>query len=339
VIATLARRWMVRGWRRRVLVVGVCAAIALNALAYLHARAMVTWSEGGERTRGPEELSALERVGVLVTGVQVPRPTNARAPADVGLEFDEASFDSESGARLAAWIVPADPELDRGVVVLCFHGYAAARASLIDRAAALHELGCTCVLVDFFGSGDSTGTGTTIGVREAYDVAATVEFARHRFEGAPLVLFGNSMGAAAVLRAAGRLGLGSGERAVQGLALEGCFDTLGNTTAQRFHSMGLPAWPLAPLLVMWGGVAADIDGFDHRPVDDAGSVTAPTLMIHAADDRRVTEDQARALLEALGGWTRFALVAGAEHDRSFEKDPERWRAGFDALLTHVLADG
>jgi len=325
-----AWRWVRARWRRCAAAALLLAFAALNLVAYLHARAMVTWSEPGARTPNPEHLSLVEKVRVLATGVQVPRPTNARTPGDLGLAFETVRFESASGAELEAWLVPADAANDRGVVVACFHGYAAAKASLLERAAVLRDLGCALALVDFSGSGGSSGTGTTIGIREALDAAAATRFARERFGDRALVLFGDSMGSVAVLEA-----VANHAAATDGLILEGAFDTLAHTTERRFASMGLPSWPFAPLLVFWGGVAAGIDGFDHRPIDDARAVTAPTLMIHAGEDRRIALEEARSVRDALDGWTRFAVVPGAGHSRSFATDPERWRAAVDALLTRV----
>lgn len=326
-----AWRWVRARWRRCLAIAIVAGFAALNLVAYLHARAMVTWSTAGERTAGPEDLSTLEKIEVLLTGVDVPRPTNGRDPDALGLPFETLRFDSDSGFELEAWFVPADPANDRALLAVCFHGYASAKASLLERARALREAGCALLLVDFHGSGGSSGTGTSIGLREALDVRAATDLARAQHPGRRVVLFGDSMGSVAVLEAIAEHGVRP-----DGVVLEGAFDTLVHTTEQRFASMGLPAWPGTQFLVFWGGVAADIDGFDHRPVDDAPAVAAPTLMIHAADDRRITAEQARDVYDALGGWKRFAAVPAAEHSRSFEVDEQRWRAAVDALLTRVV---
>lgn len=43
------------------------------------------------------------------------------------------------------------------------------KASMLPAAKAFHDLGYKVVLVDFRGSGGSTGEGTTVGYREAED--------------------------------------------------------------------------------------------------------------------------------------------------------------------------
>src|SRR5262249_39182856 len=162
--------------------------------AYIHARAMTHYADVGERTPSPEGLSFLGKVGVLFTGVTVPRPSGSGTPADRELAFEVLRIEVADGTRLEAWSVP-HPKA-RGLVLL-FHGYASCKAGLLPELAAFHELGYAALAVDFRGSGGSSGNVTTIGVREADDVAAALAHARTHRPGGPVVLFGKSMGAAA----------------------------------------------------------------------------------------------------------------------------------------------
>ena len=57
------------------------------------------------------------------------------------------------------------------------------------------------LLVDFRGVGGSSGNTTTVGVREAEDVAIAVNYTRSLDLKRPIVLYGVSMGTAAILKA------------------------------------------------------------------------------------------------------------------------------------------
>ena len=81
-----------------------------------------------------------------------------------------------------------------------------------------------------------------------------------RTDGGRLVLFGKSMGAAAILRA-----VGVPRVKADRLVLENPFDRLVTTAGHRFGAMGLPAFPAANLLVFWGGVQLGLDGLAHAP--------------------------------------------------------------------------
>ena len=56
-----------------------------------------------------------------------------------------------------------------------------AKSSLLDSAKVFNLLGYRSVLVDFRGSGGSTGSSTTIGVRESQDVALVFQHV-HKLE-------------------------------------------------------------------------------------------------------------------------------------------------------------
>src|SRR5207237_2938162 len=126
--------------------------------------------------------------------------------------------------------------------------------SLLTPAAAFHEMGYAVLLVDFRGTGGSSGQETTLGVREAADVARAVDYTQHTWPARPLVLYGVSMGAAAIMRAVATEGVHPAA-----LILESPFDRLLDTVANRFHAMGLPAFPAAGLLVFWGSLQQGYD--------------------------------------------------------------------------------
>ena len=120
--------------------------------------------------------------------------------------------------------------------------------SMVAIAQELHQLGYSVLLVDFYGSGGSSGTTTSIGYFEALDVVASVNYARDQWHPDTIHLYGASMGGAAVLRAIAVHGV-----EVEAIAIESVFDTLLNTVRNRFAAMGIPSTPLAELLTFWGG--------------------------------------------------------------------------------------
>ncbi|MBI3724296.1 hypothetical protein HY251_10150 [bacterium] len=161
-----------RGHRKLVLaLVLVFLVTAPNAVAYRHARALTRYSDGGTRTEKPEDLSLAGKIEALLLGANVPRPANAVTPAALGLPFETVALSSSGGAELEAWRVPCDES--RGLVLL-FHGYAASKSQELEAARFFHEKGYEAFLVDFRGSGGSSGRETTLGVREADDVASAL---------------------------------------------------------------------------------------------------------------------------------------------------------------------
>jgi alpha-beta hydrolase superfamily lysophospholipase len=289
---------------------------------------MTHFVDTGTRTARPEELSLPEKVWVVLTGVTVPRPTNERTPQDANLRYEMRLIEIGKGEKLEAWYVPA--EGPRGLVLM-FPGYAMSKDSLLEGSAALYEMGWSTLLVDYRGVGGSSGENTTLGIREAEDVAAAARYAREEWPGARVVLYGVSMGSAAVLRAVAVEGAEA-----DGLILESPFDTLLNTVRNRFGTMGLPGWPGAELVVFWGGTQIGVDGFAHNPAEYARSVRVPTLLMHGEHDPRATMEQAQSVYDNLGGSKSFVEFRGAGHEALLGVDVEAWKEQVHRFLSEGI---
>lgn len=297
------------GRRSHLLALIVVTLIGGNAIVAAHAWRFTHFVDSGTRTSNPEALSFAERVEVLLTGVVVPRPAVTRRPEDLGLAAQSSFTDGVS-----TWTIPAGPEPGIGTVLL-FHGYGGTKSDLLDEAAVFHDAGWNTVLVDFPGSGESTGDVTTLGWQEALTVTSLARQQAH-----PLVLYGKSLGSAAILRAVGDLGAPA-----DALVLENPYDRLVTTVGHRFEALGIPASPAAPLLVFWGGTELGFDGFAMEPVAFATRVAAPTLLLHGTDDPRVHLDEIAAIGDALAGPHDVVVFPGVGHVGLHGADPRLWR--------------
>jgi hypothetical protein len=300
--------------------------VALNVAAYQQARAF-THFVAGERTR-PQLLSLGDKVEVLLRRVEVARPRNRLTPGSVGLSYERHVFPGGRGVPLEAWLVPRTAP--RGTVVL-FHGYAASKDSQLREAQAFHEMGLNALLVDFHGSGGSAGNETSIGFYEAQDVSKAFGYARGLPQSGPVVLYGGSMGAAAVLK-----GVADDRLEPLALILESPFDSLIATVRHRFTSRGVPSFPLADLLVFWGGVQGGFDGFHYRPVESASRIARPALLMNGDSDPWVRPDEARAIFSALSGPKTLRLFSGVEHESCLRRRPDEWKTTVAEFLGQVL---
>jgi pimeloyl-ACP methyl ester carboxylesterase len=232
---------------------------------------------------------------------------------------------------LASWYCG---ERAQAPLVILFHGYAAEKSGLMAQAQTFLGLGASVLLVDFRGSGGSSESYTTLGVREADDVRAVVDYARSALAHPSLILYGQSMGAAAILRA-----VSTQDVTADGVILEGVFDTLLNAVRNRFRAIGVPAFPSAELLVFWGGRQAGVDGFGLNPVKDAASLRAPALFLHGAEDRRATLAQARRVHAAVPVEKALRVFDGAGHGPLASQRPADWRAAVADFLQQVACPG
>jgi len=307
--------------------VTVAALAFLDLGAYRQAYVMTHFAAGGDRTAPPESLNLLQKASALLVGVRVPRPINACTPDSFGLAFEVHRFAATPTRELEAWY--CESPQPKGLVLL-FHGYAAAKSSLLNEARVFHRLGFAAFLVDFQGSGGSDGNETTIGVRESEDVVQACAYAARHWPRLPLILYGQSMGSAAILRAVAVHGL-----TPAALVLECPFDRLLSSVENRFSIMGLPSFPLARLLVFWGGLQHGFNGFRHNPVEYASIVRSPVLLLQGRLDTRTTLAQAESIYGALAEPKAMHVFADLGHESYVQARPEEWRASVSEFLTSV----
>lgn len=316
-------------WRRVAGVVLATAIILANLLAFFHARALTTYASGGTHVVRLERMSASQKAAILLTGVQLPRPTNTKTPADFGLSYETLTIVGDDGIDLEAWRIPCRRSR---ALVLMFHGYGSCKAHLLPEARAWRALGCETLLVDFRGSGGSSGNETTLGVYEADAVVKAMEFVLPLAGDQPVVLYGRSMGGAAVLRAIAIRGLQPAA-----IVVECPFDRLLTTVENRFSAMDVPAFPMAQLLVFWGGVQHRMDGFAHNPVEYAASIGCPALIMHGAHDLRVSVAEVQSIHERLPGDKRLILFAEAGHESYLAVDAALWNSTISEFLDSFVA--
>lgn len=310
---------------------GVLGTVGVNLVAWRQVIAMTHFVEERDtakgRTRPPEELNPIEKAQVIVTGTRVPRPRNTKTPKDFGLDYSRHELQTKRGDRLEAWMIqPANAS----TVFLLFHGYASSKASLLPLAEALVQQGYATFLVDFYGSGGSSGNSTSIGYYEALDVQAAHEYVIAQWPQQKTVFYGFSMGGAAVMRA-----VAVGNLQPDGAIVESTFDSLLNTVSIRFTAMELPPRPLADMLLVWGGIHWGFNPYRHNPADYARGVTVPTLVFYGEGDRRVIAEEAAAIYTALPGWKRYWLFPNGGHGLKVRHNPERWQQAISELMVKI----
>lgn len=300
---------------------GVCVALII---ARNHAYAMIYFTHNGKHTKKPEDLSFRQRIEVLLVGVNIPRPYGSAIPADVGLDFKPIRIKGRNDIQLGGWYCPNNRT---DTIVLLFHGYSVDKSAILGEAAAFHAMGLAVLLVDFRGSGNSSESYTSIGFHEADDITAAVLYAKSHLPHRKLILFGQSMGGVAILRAIHKHFIEP-----DAVIVEAVFDTMLNTVRHRFHAMGIPSFPSAQLLVLLGGRQVGFNGFKHNPVEYAHSVTCPILFLHGTNDSRARIDEGKRVYAAVPAPKWFKTFPNARHESFISRYPQRWQTAVREFL-------
>ena len=285
--------------------------VLMNAIAYLHAYKFTHFDKTVNKTKHAKKLSFGQKVQTLFLGVNNPRPENKKLP---DIKFETIKLNSNK--VIECWSIKADSA--KGSVIL-FHGYGGEKSSMLDKAAIFLSLGYNTLLVDFMGSGGSEGNQTTIGFYEAEEVKTAFEFLKNRGE-KNIILFGTSMGAAAIMKAQNDYRL-----QVRSIIIECPFGTMLETVQARFSSMKVPGFPMANLLVFWGGVQNGFNAFKHNPATYAKSITCPVLLLFGEKDDRVSMKEIKRIFKNLKGIKKLSTFPLAGHENYLNKYKDKWK--------------
>lgn len=292
--------------------------LLMNGIAYLHAYKFTHFDASITKTKQATDLSFGQKLQALVFGVNNPRPENKKVPDG---KFETIKL--KSNKTIECWLIKAHTA--KGSVIL-FHGYGGEKSSMLDKADVFISLGYNALLVDFMGSGGSEGNQTTIGFDEAQEVKTAFDYLKDNGE-TNIILFGTSMGAVAIMKAQKDYNLNANS-----ILLECPFGTMLETVQARFSSMKVPSFPMANLLVFWGGIQNGFNAFKHNPVDYAKSITCPVLLLSGEKDDRVSMREINSIFNNLKGKKKLKTYPLAGHENYLNKYKDEWTSDIKTFI-------
>lgn len=305
---------------RRVLWTLLVLFILANVIAFMHAYKFTHFTNSSvERTSN--HLSLAEKLKTVFTGVNNPRPVNKKLPVR-----PYETIKIKSNKELEAWLIKIDSA--KGTIIL-FHGYGGEKSLMLDKAEQFLKIGYNTMLVDFMGSGGSEGNTTTIGFKEAVEVKDCYDYLiKNNFPN--ISLFGTSMGSAAVMKAIKDYNLRP-----KSIIIECPFGSMYKTVCKRFQMQGIPSFPMAGLLVFWGGVENNFWAFSHNPEEYAKNIHCATLLMYGEKDKKVGKEEISSIFKNLQGNKTLVTYPLAGHENYLSLYKEKWTNDVKTFLQGV----
>lgn len=304
------------------LIAVIVILIMINFLAYFQASKFTHFDISfTAKTQETNEFSFRQKLSALLFGVDNPRPANMGTPS---CSFETVRL--KSNKEIECWNIRCDSA--KGTVIL-FHGYSGEKSSMLDKAEVFIKLGYNILLVDFMGSGGSEGNQTTIGFYEAEEVKTAFDYIKQQGEN-NIILFGTSMGAVAVMKAENDYKLNA-----KSIIIECPFATMLETVEARFKNMHIPAFPLANLLVFWGGFQNGFNAFSLKPVEYARAITCPTLLLYGGQDVKVHKNEIDRIFSNLKGYKQLKLYPEAGHENYLIHYRNEWTNDVSQFINSV----
>lgn len=297
--------------------------VLINIVAYFHSYKFTHFTDKNVvKTKDSKHLSVSGKIKTLFFGIDNPRPNNKRTPIQ---KFETIKL--QSNKLIECWSIKSDSS--KGTVIL-FHGFSGQKSSMLDKSDEFLKLGYNTLLVDFMGCGGSDGNQTTVGFKEAEEVKTCFDYLKKNGE-QKIYLFGTSMGAVAILKAINDYDINP-----TAIIVECPFGSMYQTTCARFNSLGVPTFPMAGLLVLWGGVQNGFWAYALKPTEYAKSVKCPTLLLYGEKDEKVSRQEIDEIYSNLNCKKQLKTYPLAGHENYLTKYKQQWTADIASFLLIYL---
>lgn len=247
-------------------------------------------------------------------------------------KINEWTIKNDEGNQL--WAQIYEPKQSSNIYVLAVHGYTADHRDIAPAIVPFVEKGWNVVAIDQRGRGNSEGNLLTMGFHEKDDVLLWAKYICQQDPNAQIVLYGESMGAATIMMAAGETDLPKQVVAV----VEDC----GYTSAyamfkdQLKERFGLAEFPFLPAASLVGQFRFGFDFYDANVETQLQKAKLPILFIHGGDDDYVPTYMGKALYENYQNEKELLIIDGAGHGQSSDVNPEKYyQTIFDFLKKYM----
>lgn len=300
------------------------AFLIMNILIAIHAYRFSHYNDEAPVITASDilETSLWDKAKLALSGVDIPKPRTQSFPES----YSDIEIETKRG-KLAGWILRTD-SIKRGTILI-FHGYIEEKSVMLKRANELLQMGYDIGIIDFHGSGDSSGNQVTLGNNEADDVIATYKYFHNELEEKQIILLGFSMGSVAIMKA-----IYDEPMDLEAIILEAPYSTLETTIANRCELFGIPKQPAATFFTFWLGAVNGFNGFSFKPIEYARKIDIPTLLLCGAKDPYISEKELQSIYNAIASQRKaISLLENSAHGKYLLNDKDKWRETITEFLS------
>jgi alpha-beta hydrolase superfamily lysophospholipase len=230
-------------------------------------------------------------------------------PGNIGLHFENVSFETSDGVRLSGWFIPK--ENASGVILFC-HGNAGNISHRLETIQILHELGLATFIFDYRGFGQSEGKPSEHGTYSDAEAAWQYLVRERKVHPNQIIIMGRSLGGAIAAWLAWNHTPGA-------LILESTLTSVTDVAAKLY-----PYLPIKLLL-----------RFKYNTVEYLSRVKCPVLIVHSRDDEMMPFAHGQRLFETAEEPKQFLEITGAHND-GFITSGRRYQEGLNIFISENL---
>ncbi len=210
-------------------------------------------------------------------------------------------------------------DLGKPRTAIFVHGYRTQpEVNFTEQAEAFSRHGCNLLLIRQRGHEPGSHVRCGMGLKERHDISAWNDWALSQNGVAETVLYGVSMGAAAVGFAASLVDPACTKALILDCGFRSPYEQI-SLDCKRHH---IPPFVLMPWIRLFARIFLKLD---IRERTDAAlrETTIPCFFLHGTKDLTVPYEIGRAVFEACGAEKAFFTAENAGHAESYLSDPDR----------------
>jgi len=241
--------------------------------------------------------------------VYYPERTLITDPGNIGLSFENVSFETTDGLKLSGWFIPCEGA--RGVILFC-HGNAGNISHRLDSIQIFHRLGLAVFIFDYRGYGQSEGKPSESGTYRDVEAAWHYLVEERQVSPGKIVVFGRSLGGAVAAWQARSHTPGA-------LILESVFTSMPDIAAKLY--------PYLPVKLL--------SRFKYDTEEYLKGINCPVLIVHSPDDEMMPFRHGQRLFETAKEPKEFLKISGS-HNEGFVISPKYYEEGLNTFISKYL---
>jgi len=241
-----------------------------------------------------------------------PNPRIETTPQDIGLKYEDISFNTSDEITLKGWYVPANSS--RGVVLLC-HGNAGNIGNRLEILNLLHRLRLSTFIFDYRGYGQSEGVISEKGTYLDAEAAWNYLTEQRNISQKEIVIFGRSLGGAIAADLAK-------DKTPKVLIIDSTFTSFQELAADKSYEIFFPI-PVALL-----------SRFEYNTIEDIKRASCPVLIVHSKDDETIPYSHGCKLFKWANEPKEFLKISGT-HNEGFLTS-KGYEVGLAAFIDQYL---
>lgn len=232
-----------------------------------------------------------------------PKHVSKNNPETYNLKYEDISLTTDDKIIIKGWLI--ESKKANGTVIIG-HGYPFDKGNILPVAKFLYP-DYNLLFYDHRYFGESSGSISTVGIKEIKDVEAVVNFVYKRFPHKPIALYGFSLSASAMLMA---------QPNVNAIVADSAYADLEHMINRIYAVFGPLKYPFVKITELFTVIIFKVEPKKVSPAEAIKDSNIPTFIIHGEKDSQIPVENAYALKESNAD-IEFWIVKNADHGQAY----------------------